>query len=52
VKQTNKAKKLLLEIERIKVLDSRRMGEVAGGGVTYLCGRGTNNTTGRGALGP
>jgi hypothetical protein len=38
VKQTNKPiKKLVLDTEKIKLLDSQRLAEVVGGGPTYTC---------------
>jgi hypothetical protein len=38
-----KLKKLVLDTEKIKVLDSRRLGEVVGGGSrTNTCGSTTN----------
>jgi hypothetical protein len=37
MKSTKKQKKLVLATETIKVLDSRRLAELAGGAYTYTC---------------
>jgi hypothetical protein len=44
MKHTNKQRKLVLDTEKIKVLDSGRLAAVAGG-VTYTCKPSTNTTT-------
>jgi hypothetical protein len=48
MKQSNKQmKKLVLETEKIKVLDPHRLGDVAGGVTrTYTCNPGTTNGAG------
>jgi hypothetical protein len=50
MKQHKHMKKLVLETERIKLLDSHRLANVIGGvmeAATYRCGTSTMNTTGR-----